>query len=1035
MMVRRKKGLKRLLDSDDLRAALGRVEGGEELLARLATLSERLRGVAVPETAETTATVVSPGNIALSLMHSFDMRELSAAEADRSWALDNARVVVVDRKRRFTLTAAARAACLDAAVESEALTAHLEATREADADVRGGATPDFDALVGAMMRELMRGRDLDPARISSVARRALVEARRGLDALANLPRGVPTLACCESQAALADLLDPLGLMIGLGNPLHRDGQRDRFVGRDPLLQALRRVVDLLDSETNLEATTRFLSKATSSVQGLFGAARPPLLLLKADGGLGKSTLIAKFILDHARSDRRFPFAILDFDRAGLEPRNTAALMSEIARQIGLQYPEIAAALDRQRRRLDRLHAEGEVVDLRRECELLWDAISVARRGDEYGRMLLTLDTLEIVEPDTLAMDGVSQVACALADAAGAELCVVASGRSGTGILAEMLNDRFAIEAHDLKPFSVDEAQEMVARLGRDLLGADWDPAWERKLAGRAGDPPIRREPLSLRIAVELIRDADEDARASLVGEIERDAQLGGETFVGRLYHRRILGSLRDERARALAWPGLVARRVTRTLARDVLAPFCGMSPQDAVVGFEMLMNEGWIVERVNDALVHRRDLRARTLPLMRAKDEKLFCDVAAALADYYTNGPEPDPVEALYCRMLCDEGFAETLPPEALAELAISRGDFPPRSRTRDLIDAAVAQRPLSGSALARLPSAHAHAHNARIGARLRTFDDMRIEPRVLSLARMEPPRTDASSDIQSAWQHLKIKTGEWDAVDPYALMLPGTEEDLTLFGFHAAARTRAGDVKPGFWAEVYPETIRRLTSDRVRKNWRALATALEIARAYDPQLARYLDETLAATPPREGHWARSAEIGLRTLLRNGDVCFPLAFSRWCRFEAHRVENGGLSRAEVKMLIDVAPDPSILLRAIDGAFGSLRTYFTSDLVRDKETTAAVAKIFHGWGDGDKPPPRDWLHRYLDLRAPEWVVPLAYLIVLNDPSAERARSDPLAQLAAADREGHLPEVAQDLTRAAGIDALALPKIVRKLTRKQ
>lgn len=235
MKARRGKGLKGLLDDNSIRAALERAEGGEEPLARLVTLSARLRGAADPNAPATMATLPSPGNIVLSLMHSFDIRGIDAAEADRSWALNNARVVVIECKRRFTLTAAARAACLDAAVGTDALKAHLATTRAADGAPRAAPRPDFDALADAMMRELMRGRDLDPTRMSSPARRALLEARRALDALATLPTGVPSLADCERHAALADLLDPMGLLIGLGNALHDEDQRDRFVGRGSLL--------------------------------------------------------------------------------------------------------------------------------------------------------------------------------------------------------------------------------------------------------------------------------------------------------------------------------------------------------------------------------------------------------------------------------------------------------------------------------------------------------------------------------------------------------------------------------------------------------------------------------------------------------------------------------------------------------------------------------------------------------------------------------------------------------------------------------
>ena len=73
------------------------------------------------------------------------------------------------------------------------------------------------------------------------------------------------------------------------------------------------------------------------------------------------------------------------------------------------------------------------------------------------------------------------------------------------------------------------------------------------------------------------------------------------------------------------WPGpATARTVTRRLVREVLAPLCDLSPDDAEIGFERLRAEGWIVEDLGHALHHRRDLRARTLPLMRATGRDTF---------------------------------------------------------------------------------------------------------------------------------------------------------------------------------------------------------------------------------------------------------------------------------------------------------------------------------------------------------------------------------------------------------------------------
>ena len=63
------------------------------------------------------------------------------------------------------------------------------------------------------------------------------------------------------------------------------------------------------------------------------------------GGLGKSTLLAKFVLDHALDQLRpFPFAYLDFDRAGIDASQPLQLLIEVARQVGAQFPSAHAEL-------------------------------------------------------------------------------------------------------------------------------------------------------------------------------------------------------------------------------------------------------------------------------------------------------------------------------------------------------------------------------------------------------------------------------------------------------------------------------------------------------------------------------------------------------------------------------------------------------------------------------------------------------------------------------------------------------------------
>jgi hypothetical protein len=66
----------------------------------------------------------------------------------------------------------------------------------------------------------------------------------------------------------------------------------------------------------------------------------PALGVFGPGGVGKSALVARFMLEHARlpEDARIPFAYLDFDRPIRHVSKPLTLCLEMLRQLHLQFP-------------------------------------------------------------------------------------------------------------------------------------------------------------------------------------------------------------------------------------------------------------------------------------------------------------------------------------------------------------------------------------------------------------------------------------------------------------------------------------------------------------------------------------------------------------------------------------------------------------------------------------------------------------------------------------------------------------------------
>ena len=105
-----------------------------------------------------------------------------------------------------------------------------------------------------------------------------------------------------------------------------------FQGRADVLGRLHDYTDILPPGSRLEAIRLRLRQFQSLLDNP--------LVLHGPGGVEKSTVLAKFILDHSDSDDRVPFVYIDFDRPGTLPQEPLTLLVEALRQLGAQYPAI-----------------------------------------------------------------------------------------------------------------------------------------------------------------------------------------------------------------------------------------------------------------------------------------------------------------------------------------------------------------------------------------------------------------------------------------------------------------------------------------------------------------------------------------------------------------------------------------------------------------------------------------------------------------------------------------------------------------------
>ncbi len=425
--------------------------------------------------------------------------------------------------------------------------------------------------------------------------------------------GLPSATQLHARIDRLELLEPFELLVG-----------NDFVGRKAELKRLR-------------------TFATGSAHN-----EARVLALFGPGGIGKSTLIAKALLELAGKERapqrRVTFAYLDFDRPSMDARLDAfPLLGEILKQVAVQVPEAKAACRNIRHawawRLER--PPSEKVDATRqavdEVATLFTSLDLGNRP-----FVLVLDTFEVVQ------------------------------RRSSEEVATILRLVDLLVAHDKLPSLrlIVAGRAGVPRSYADNLEvAELDPASAKRLLERLGvtdkrlaDRIVRRyggDPIALKLAA--ANPGAHGALSSIVSRATEWFRQLDESVAQRRYYERVLGSIDDPEVRRLAQSGFVLRRLTPDIVLDVLAEPCGLHAStydDALRVFEELERETSLVELADDgALLQRAELRRLTLPLLEADRPELSRTLHRAAIDYYAARPaEPrERAEEIYHRLKAGE--------------------------------------------------------------------------------------------------------------------------------------------------------------------------------------------------------------------------------------------------------------------------------------------------------------------------------------------------------------------------------------------
>ncbi|MFJ3906011.1 trypsin-like peptidase domain-containing protein [Streptomyces sp. NPDC090025] len=505
-------------------------------------------------------------------------------------------------------------------------------------------------------------------------------AAAGVD---SAPAGAAALLADADVARLSDTLQAvlwLAEVPGTAGLVPAPDAVQRRLERARLLQPLRRLVreSFHGRIRELDALRGYLALPTEP-------AEPPVLV-HGIGGIGKSTLLARFLLDSLReaAPDGFPFAYIDFERPTLTIHQPATVLGEAARQLGVQYPESRERFDSladrcgrtagvqrgERTRLDELsglsvtrstysrdysagfhaRASAHEQDLARELATLVGEAAAPPPGVMEPPLVVVLDSFEEAQyRGSPALSRMWAVWTALR-AAYPRLRFVVAGRAPIEHPAKVLAPR-TMELSELDE-EASVSLLMSCRVEDETLA--------RELYAQVGG-----HPLSLKLAARTAVSLGEDARSigELLSGVTGRRRLRGSVdrmlIQGTLYDR-LLKHIADPELRALVQAGLALRTITPVLVREVLAGPAGLTvPSAAEAGrlFAHLTARMDLMEPAGPGAVrHRPDLRsimlrlsdgART-DLMRAVDTR-------AVAWFAGRDTVRDRAEEIYHRLRLGE--------------------------------------------------------------------------------------------------------------------------------------------------------------------------------------------------------------------------------------------------------------------------------------------------------------------------------------------------------------------------------------------
>jgi GTPase SAR1 family protein len=376
------------------------------------------------------------------------------------------------------------------------------------------------------------------------------------------------------------------------------------------------------------------------------------LLLNGLGGAGKSTLLAMMASGKV-SQAAATTVILDFDRPGIDPKDTVWLEEEITKQVGQQYPafyqELKNARDENRQARGDENIGNDIPNsqfsdtARSSKSLIYGVRNCLIRSHPLNPFIIILDTLEEAFRRGLLEYLYSWLYTLPEILSPIPLKVILSGRLyGNLNLPVNVSEKIELSAFD--PIT---AQVLLEKYGLSATVAE-------KIISSAV-LPLR--PLELKLVAKILVD-NELTVDHLLKELSEECTTGttNELFAGIIY-RRVLLRIPDADIRPIACPGLILRYVTGNIITHVLQPALGLPEMNAEAAnkiLDKLASYTWLAYKGEMGEVwHVKDLRRSMLRIMAAKEPDKVKAIREQAIDYFAAlKTEEGIAEAIYHRLM-----------------------------------------------------------------------------------------------------------------------------------------------------------------------------------------------------------------------------------------------------------------------------------------------------------------------------------------------------------------------------------------------